>query len=43
MRKACGTSDGSEEDCGELERDSFMKENEPGWERVGKGEKFREK
>ena len=28
MRKACGISDGSEEDCEELERDSFMKENE---------------
>ena len=29
MRMACGISDGSEEDCEELERDSFMKQNEP--------------
>lgn len=43
MRKACGTSDGSEEDCEELGRDSFMEENEPCREPVGKGEKFREK
>ena len=43
MRKACGTSDGSEEDCEELGRDSFMEENEPSRERVGKREKFREK
>ena len=27
MRIACGTSDGREEDCEELERDSFMKES----------------
>ena len=43
MRKACGPSDGSEEDCEELGRDSFLEENEPCRERVGKGEKFRKK